>query len=163
MVGSGQKVVLVPVPFAEPTFASFSDVLPWSKAILYSPPSRFTNTSTREDSALTTETPTPCKPPDTLYPSPPNLPPAWRMVKTTSTVGIFSFGCLSIGMPRPLSATVTELSGCIHTSILSQYPANASSTELSTTSYTRWCRPRGPVEPMYMPGRLRTASKPSRT
>src|ERR671914_721775 len=27
----------------------------------------------------------------------------------------------------------------------------------------RWCRPRVPVEPMYMPGRLRTASRPSRT
>src|SRR3954451_22767093 len=26
-----------------------------------------------------------------------------------------------------------------------------------------WCRPRSPVEPMYMPGRLRTASRPSRT
>src|SRR5688572_7621899 len=39
----------------------------------------------------------------------------------------------------------------------------ASSTELSTTSWIRWCRPRSPVEPMYMPGRLRTASRPSRT
>ena len=38
----------------------------------------------------------------------------------------------------------------------------ASSTELSTTSQTRWCRPVGPVEPMYIPGRLRTASSPSR-
>ena len=37
-----------------------------------------------------------------------------------------------------------------------QWPAMASSTELSTTSQTRWCRPAGPVEPMYMPGRLRT-------
>ena len=44
-----------------------------------------------------------------------------------------------------------------------QWPAIASSTELSTTSQTRWCRPVGPVEPMYMPGRLRTASSPSRT
>src|SRR4051812_30598686 len=26
-----------------------------------------------------------------------------------------------------------------------------------------WCRPRSPVEPMYIPGRLRTASRPSRT
>src|SRR6476661_1069475 len=39
----------------------------------------------------------------------------------------------------------------------------ASSTELSTTSHTRWWRPRSPVDPMYMPGRLRTASRPSRT
>ncbi len=41
--------------------------------------------------------------------------------------------------------------------------AIASSTALSTTSHTRWCRPRSPVDPMYMPGRLRTASRPSRT
>ncbi len=45
----------------------------------------------------------------------------------------------------------------------SQKPAMASSTELSTTSQTRWCRPRTPVDPMYMPGRFRTASSPSRT
>ena len=44
-----------------------------------------------------------------------------------------------------------------------QNPARASSIELSTTSYTRWCRPAGPVDPMYMAGRLRTASNPSRT
>src|SRR5699024_8493498 len=35
--------------------------------------------------------------------------------------------------------------------------------ELSTISYTRWCRPDSLVEPMYMPGRLRTASRPSST
>src|SRR5665648_393701 len=35
--------------------------------------------------------------------------------------------------------------------------------ELSTTSQTKWCRPRSPVVPMYMLGRLRTASSPSRT
>ena len=43
------------------------------------------------------------------------------------------------------------------------WPAIASSIELSTTSQTRWCRPRSSVEPMYMPGRFRTASRPSRT
>src|SRR5262249_52061757 len=42
-------------------------------------------------------------------------------------------------------------------------PANASSTELSTTSYTRWCRPISPVDPMYIAGRRRTASRPSST
>ncbi len=45
----------------------------------------------------------------------------------------------------------------------SQTPAIASSTALSTTSHTQWWRPDGPVEPMYMPGRLRTGSRPSRT
>jgi hypothetical protein len=40
-------------------------------------------------------------------------------------------------MPRPLSTTVTESSALIVRSIFVQYPANASSIELSTTSYTR--------------------------
>ena len=47
--------------------------------------------------------------------------------------------------------------------MIEQWPAMASSTLLSTTSQTRWCRPVGPVDPMYMPGRFRTASRPSRT
>ena len=34
---------------------------------------------------------------------------------------------------------------------------------LSTISYTRWCNPLALVEPMYMPGRRRTASSPSST
>ena len=34
---------------------------------------------------------------------------------------------------------------------------------ISAEGRTRWCRPRGPVDPMYMPGRLRTASSPSST
>src|SRR6185436_11556166 len=32
-----------------------------------------------------------------------------------------------------------------------------------TTSYTRWCSPDSAVDPMYMAGRTRTASRPSRT
>src|SRR5579864_1316036 len=49
------------------------------------------------------------------------------------------------------------------TSILLAKPASASSTDLSTTSYTRWCSPISPLEPMYMAGRKRTASMPPRT
>src|SRR3712207_5967675 len=85
------------------------------------------------------------------------------MVMTTSTVGRFSTGCMSTGMPRPLSSTRTPPSASRVTRTVSQWPARASSTELSTTSHTMWCKPRSPVEPMYMPGRLRTASSPSRT
>ena len=81
---------------------------------------------------------------------------------TTSSVGIFLTGCSATGMPRPLSTTVMELSGCTVTSMVVQKPAMASSTELSTISHTRWCKPLTEVEPMYMPGRLRTASRPSR-
>ena len=65
-------------------------------------------------------------------------------------------------MPRPSSRTVTLLSACRMTVMRVQKPAMASSMELSTTSYTRWCRPRTSVEPMYMAGRLRTADNPSR-
>ncbi len=35
--------------------------------------------------------------------------------------------------------------------------------ELSTTSKIRWWSPFGPVDPMYMPGRFRTGSNPSKT
>ena len=42
-------------------------------------------------------------------------------------------------------------------------PARASSTPLSMISHRQCIRPRVSVEPMYMPGRLRTASSPSRT
>ena len=71
--------------------------------------------------------------------------------------------CLPTGTPRPSSSTVTMPSALIVTLIVVAWPAIASSIELSTTSQTRWCRPRASVEPMYMPGRLRTASRPSRT
>ncbi len=68
------------------------------------------------------------------------------------------------GMPRPLSSTVTEPSKWMVTSIRVQKPPRCSSTALSTTSQTRWCRPEPSwTSPMYMPGRLRTASRPSRT
>src|SRR5215218_5170401 len=42
-------------------------------------------------------------------------------------------------------------------------PASASSTELSMISHRQCIRPRESVDPMYMPGRLRTASSPSST
>ena len=45
----------------------------------------------------------------------PNLPPACSTVSTTSTAGRCSFSMIATGMPRPLSATVTELSGWIVT------------------------------------------------
>src|SRR4051812_27521232 len=46
----------------------------------------------------------------------------------------------------------------------SQKPPSASSIALSTTSKTMWCSPvPSDVSPMYIPGRLRTASRPLRT
>src|SRR5450830_96488 len=119
------------------------------------------------DSAFTHETPTPCRPPDTLYEFWSNLPPACSSVITISAAERFG-SCLSsifrpVGTPRPLSVIEIELSEWIVTWISVQCPASDSSIELSSTSNTRWCKPvPSEVSPMYMPGRLRTASRPSR-
>ena len=85
------------------------------------------------------------------------------MVKTTSRAGFPVCCWISTGIPRPLSTTVMISPSEIFTVISSQYPASASSMALSTISYTRWCSPLSEVEPIYMPGRLRTASSPSST
>src|SRR5690554_6416750 len=82
----------------------------------------------------------------------------------TSAADTPSVGCTSVGMPRPLSFTVQEPSGLSDTVTRSACPASASSIALSTASYTMWCRPEpSSVSPMYMPGRLRTASRPFKT
>src|SRR3954469_7293194 len=117
------------------------------------------------ESAFTTETPTPCRPPETLYEFWSNLPPACSSVMTISAAVRFrsSSSFTSVGIPRPLSTTEMELSVWITTLMSSQWPASASSIALSTTSNTMWCRPvPSEVSPMYMPGRLRTASRPFR-
>ena len=72
------------------------------------------------DRALTQETPTPCKPPDTLYESLSNLPPAPIFVITTSNADTPSFLCIPTGIPLPLSFVVIELSSLIITLITSQ-------------------------------------------
>ena len=77
---------------------------------------RSTSMSIRDESALTTDRPTPCRPPVATYEPPPNLPPACSLVATTSTPGSPVLGSLSVGMPRPSSWTSTEPSGCRVTS-----------------------------------------------
>jgi hypothetical protein len=42
--------------------------------------------------------------------------------------------CIAVGIPLPLSKTVIELFSFIKTEISEQYPAKASSIDLSTTS-----------------------------
>ena len=97
------------------------------------------------------------------YEPPPNLPPAWSLVKTTSTPESPVLGSLSTGMPRPSSRTSADPSACSVTSTWVQSPPSASSTALSMISHRQWVSPRPSVEPMYIPGRLRTASSPSST
>ena len=55
----------------------------------------------------------------------------------------------------PSPASVTKISA--------PNPPSASSTALSMISHKQCMRPRVSVDPMYIAGRLRTASKPSRT
>ncbi len=176
---SGQNRTRVPVtpfltraPLCSPEAASKSPPGPASaktpgkprwKDITWVAGERSTSTSSRDDSALTTEAPTPCRPPVAAYEPPPNLPPACSLVKTTSTPESPVLGSLSTGMPRPLSCTSADPSGCSTTCTRSQKPPSASSTALSMTSHRQCMSPRVSVEPMYMPGRLRTASRPSST
>src|SRR5690606_20168652 len=92
-----------------------------------------------------------------------NFPPAWRTVRTTSRADFPFFSIRSTGIPLPLSSTAIEPSLLIVTAMRVQYPARASSIELSTTSYTRWWSPLASVLPIYMAGRSRTGCRPSST
>src|ERR1035441_3871499 len=180
---SGQNLILVPVAFfASPVLgrpsgrsparlvksasgpgAPNSPVTPRRKLAAQVCPPRSTSTSSRAASALTTEAPTPCSPPEAVYEPPPNLPPPCSRVLTSSTPVSLVLRSTSTGMPRPLSLTSAELSAYSSTSIREQYPPSASSTSLSMISHRQCCSPRPSVDPTYMPGRLRTASRPSRT
>src|ERR1700719_2889746 len=160
---SAWNVIFVPVFFVLPEDFSLVVGTPFPSDCSQTSPSRQISKSSQSESALTTDAPTPCSPPEALYVSLSNFPPACSTVITTSAAGFFSVACMSTGMPRPLSITVTLLSSCTETLISSQKPAMASSTELSTTSQTKWCRPSSPVEPIYIAGRLRTASIPPKT
>ncbi len=63
----GTKVMRVPVlPTASPTILSGFTGTPSAKLMKCSLPSRQMVRSSLEESALTTDTPTPCSPPDTL-------------------------------------------------------------------------------------------------
>jgi hypothetical protein len=131
------KETVVPVPVDLPVTAISCVLSPREKAISCTLPPRRTVTRVHSERAFTTETPTPCRPPETLYEPPSwfsNLPPACSAVSASSRPDTFSVGWMSTGMPRPLSTTVTELSTWMVTSTRSAKPASASSIELSTTS-----------------------------
>src|SRR5687767_6569741 len=92
MESSGQNVILVPVLSLCPDSLTEYCGIP----ILYSCskvfPSRWTDTYNFLLKALTQLTPTPCKPPETLYESLSNFPPACNTVITTSRALLFSLG-----------------------------------------------------------------------
>ena len=65
--GEGRKVTSVPrLPPASPTTASGATASPSRNSMKCSLPSRQIVSLSQVDSALTTETPTPCRPPETL-------------------------------------------------------------------------------------------------
>ena len=131
---SGLKVIFVPFLRDFPVTFSGDTVSPRTKSIWCTDPSRRISAVSVSERAFTTETPTPCSPPDTLYVSRSNFPPACRIVRTTSAADFPSSGMMSTGIPRPLSSTVIESSAWMATVMVSQYPAIASSIALSTTS-----------------------------
>ena len=137
ILSSGQNSILVPLflPFLMATSGSCG--MPSLKNCSYTLPSLVTVRVRSLESAFTTDTPTPCRPPETLYVSLSNFPPACSTVSTTVAAEIFSVGCSATGIPLPLSSTIADPSLVRVTLIVSQYPAIASSMELSTTSYTR--------------------------
>jgi len=160
----GLKRIVVPRPSLGPTTASGATGSPRRYSWWCSLPSRRMVSDSVSDSALTTDTPTPCRPPETLYDESSNLPPECSTVRITSAAERPSSSWISTGIPRPLSVTVTDWSSWMVTVTSVQWPASASSIELSTTSNTMWWRPvPSSVSPMYIPGRLRTASRPFKT
>ena len=82
---------------------------------------------------------------------------------TTSTVGLCSVGCSSTGMPRPVvadaHAAVSQDGDLDVVAVAGQGLVDGVVDDL----VDEVVQARSPVEPMYMPGRLRTASSPSRT
>ena len=161
--GSGLKVINVPCKSVFPVTSNWVLVMPRSKVISCFLPPLQTSALNRVDKAFTQLTPTPWSPPETLYESLSNFPPACSLVSTTSMAGMPILGWISTGIPRPLSETDNDPSSWMVTTMWSQCPARDSSIELSTTSLIRWCNPLGPTSPMYIAGRFRTASRPSST
>ena len=98
---SGRNVTTVPClrvrPISVSGYFGFPEtILPSSFSTLsnsmrYARFSWYTATCTQRDRALTTDAPTPCRPPEYEYAALPNLPPACSCVKTTSTPETPSF------------------------------------------------------------------------
>src|SRR5699024_3325420 len=87
-LGSGLKCIIVPVLLLLPTSPNSDTGSPLVNSCIYSLSFLLTFTFNHSDRAFTTETPTPCNPPDTLYAALLNFPPACNTVSTVSTVDL---------------------------------------------------------------------------
>ena len=119
---AAMKCTSVPRRSVTPSTTSGATASPWRNSIWCILPLRQILSFSHSDSALTTDTPTPCRPPETLYEFWSNLPPAWSSVITISAAERrnSSSSLMSTGMPRPLSTTLTELSVWMTTLMSSQ-------------------------------------------
>ena len=125
-----------------PTFFSFSATSPSSNTMRCTLPSRLTSTSSRFDSALVTDTPTPCRPPENLYAASVallvELAARVQSVNTSSTVGIFSSGCSADRNAAPVVRDRHRAVG-VHGHVdARRVPPNASSAALSIASWMMW-------------------------
>ena len=145
-LSSGLKVTVVPFSLVLPT--RVSGVLTTPLLILpptcgdhgtprdRDVPSLFTSTVSHSESAFVTDAPTPCRPPRVgVLPVVELRPPHGSWVNTTSTPLILSLGCLSTGIPRPLSLTRAMLPSRSSMVTVSPKPLATSSTQLSMISH----------------------------
>jgi len=145
--------MVVPRCALGPTTASGDTGTPSRYSCWYSLPSRWIVRCSVSERALTTDTPTPWRPPETLYEESSNLPPGvqdgedhlgrrdtlFRMDIDRNSTAIVGDGYRLVGVDghRDVGAVARS----------------ASSIELSRTSNTMWCRPvPSSVSPMYIPG-----------
>ena len=91
---AGIKLTSVPCSSSlhSPIFVKCFVVVPFANSTSYTPPFFHIFVFSHTDSALTTDTPTPCKPPDILYEFLLNLPPACSCVMITSAAETPSSG-----------------------------------------------------------------------
>ena len=86
----GKNFICVPEFFDFPISLNGFNAFPFLNSIRYFFPPRSIINSNFSESALTTETPTPCNPPEILYELWSNFPPACNCVMITSAADFFS-------------------------------------------------------------------------
>lgn len=159
---SGRKVTVVPLPLAGPAAVGRVTATPRAYSWTRRTPSRRTSAVRRLDKAFATASPIPKKD-MAAEQRPTGLDLTDRSVNRASRPGPSPASAAPNGMPGPSSATRTAPSATRVTPTEPVRPVSASSTARAVTSKTSWCSPRAPVEPMYIPGLIRTASAPSST
>ena len=101
------------------------------------------------------------KPPEEEYAPPPNLPPACSSVSTTSSAETLRFLCLPTGILTVIHDFHRPITVQDNINLVTK-PCSSLINSIVNQLHRRCVSPSLPVPPMYIPGRLRTASKPSK-